>query len=79
VKYAPATLGATLIRCAWLMKTTLRSARGVIAVRLDAAPAGLPLARCDSLFFIGAIVEGSYRASNPASPRTIFGVSALVI
>src|SRR2546430_12050037 len=55
---------------AWLMKTTLRSARGVIAVRLDAAPAGLPLARCDSLFFIGAIVEGSYRGSNPASSFT---------
>jgi hypothetical protein len=45
------------------MKTTLRSARGVIAARPDAAPAGLPLAPCDSLFFIGVIVEGSYRGA----------------
>src|SRR5260221_5997633 len=56
---------------AWLMKTTLRSTRGVIAVRLDAAPAGLPLARCDSLFFIGAIVEGSCRGATLPPPERV--------
>ena len=56
---------------AWLMKTTFRSARGVIAARPAAVPPESVPAPCDSLLSMAAIVEESYRASNPASPETI--------